>query len=401
MDTSPAASSVSEYSQKELITFLLDHARNEGLPVAVWQLPGTEETHMILSARSRKPDAGEILEELDPGFMMAPFDKNAPRYFLPADRIFTFKDGRLKSPAGPVAEKSSRWLGEQLPSASMEISPLRALPLQGSVPPDASEEAFLNMVRQGLLQIKAGAFEKIVPSRTRTVPLPENFEIGEAFENLCTRYPQALISFVNIPGVGSWLGASPEILVCVEDKTLFKTVALAGTQPYQPGIDLRSVAWTQKEIEEQALVERYVISCFKKIRLREYEEHGPKTVVAGNLMHLKSEFTVDMRATGFPQLGTVMLDLLHPTSAVCGMPLETSLAFLKEHEKYSRGFYAGYLGPVNVHNRIDLFVNLRCMQVAGQLGILYAGAGVTADSIPEKEWDETEMKMNTLLNALF
>lgn len=401
MDTLPAVSSVSEFSQKELISFLLQRAGQEEIPVAVWQLPGADETHMILSETSRKLDAEEFLEELDPGFMMAPFDKSAGRYFLPADRFFTFRNGRIQTADGPAAEKSAQWLNEHLPSAPADIKPFRTLPLQAPAPEDASRNTFLNIVREGIAQIESGAFEKIVPSRTRTIPLSANFDVVTAFQRLCSYYPQALISFVNIPGVGSWLGASPEILVCVQDKTLFKTVALAGTLPYQPGIDLRSVAWTQKEIEEQALVERYVISCFKKIRLREYEEHGPKTVVAGNLIHLKSEFTVDMKTTNFPQMGTVMLDLLHPTSAVCGMPLETSLAFLKMHEKYDRGFYAGYLGPVNVHNRIDLFVNLRCMQIADRQGILYAGAGVTADSIPEKEWEETEMKMNTLLNVIF
>ena len=137
-----------------------------------------------------------------------------------------------------------------------------------------------------------------------------------------------MISFVSIPETGSWLGASPELLVSVEDKTTFRTTALAGTLPYTEGTNLKTVAWTQKDIEEQALVERYIISCFKKIRLREYEEHGPKTVVAGNLMHLKSDFTVDMKATNFLQLGSVMLHLLHPTSAVCGVPLDTALEFL-------------------------------------------------------------------------
>jgi isochorismate synthase len=117
-------------------------------------------------------------------------------------------------------------------------------------------------------------------------------------------------------------------------------------------------------------------------------------------MHLKSEFTVDMQATNFPQLGSVMLKLLHPTSAVCGMPLETSLEFLKRYEGYNREFYAGYLGPVNIHNNTDLFVNLRCMQVLGKQGVLYAGAGVTVDSSPEEEWAETEMKFNTLLNVI-
>ena len=123
-------------------------------------------------------------------------------------------------------------------------------------------------------------------------------------------------------------------------------------------------------------------------------------MVAGNLMHLKSEFTVDMKATNFPQIGSVMLDLLHPTSAVCGMPLESSLSFLREQERHDRAFYAGYLGPVNVHNNIDLFVNIRCMRLSGNRGILFAGAGVTADSVPEKEWEETEMKFDTLFKVI-
>jgi isochorismate synthase len=160
------------------------------------------------------------------------------------------------------------------------------------------------------------------------------------------------------------------------------------------------VAWTQKEIEEQALVERYIISCFKKIRVREYEEHGPKTVLAGSLMHLKSDFTVDMKAINFPSLGSVMLQLLHPTSAVCGMPLEPAVDFIRLYEGYDREFYSGYLGPVNFQNNTNIFVNLRCMQLLDKEAVLYAGAGVTIDSVPEAEWEETEMKLNTLLNVI-
>jgi isochorismate synthase len=117
-------------------------------------------------------------------------------------------------------------------------------------------------------------------------------------------------------------------------------------------------------------------------------------------MHLKTEFTVDMKVTNFPQLGSVMLNLLHPTSAVCGMPLEPSLEFLQQHEGYDREFYSGYLGPVNVDNNIYLYVNLRCLQLLKGQALVYAGAGVTIDSTPETEWEETEMKLNTLLKVI-
>ena len=388
-----------KYSDRELLSFLLSHAGTKEHPVALWRLPGTGLTQLIISEKYLELDKEEFLEEQDPGFLIAPFEKSKNRLFLKADQFFTFENGTLKAHATPLEETSTQWLQDQLPAYSG--GKYKPGTFRAASPGDTTRESFLKIVEAGVKEIEKGRMEKIVPARTRTVDLPESFDIVESFQKLCINYPQALISFVSIPGVGSWLGASPEALVCVQNKSIFRTVALAGTLPFQPGVDLRSVAWTQKEIEEQALVERYVISCFKKVRLREYEEHGPRTVVAGNLMHLKSEFTVDMKATNFPQIGSVMLDLLHPTSAVCGMPLEPAREFLKHHESYDRGFYAGYLGPVNIYNNIELFVNLRCMQISGSRGILYAGAGVTVDSVPEKEWSETEMKFNTLLNVIF
>ena len=122
--------------------------------------------------------------------------------------------------------------------------------------------------------------------------------------------------------------------------------------------------------------------------------------IAGNLVHLKTEYEVDMVATNFPQLGSVMLQLLHPTSAVCGMPLEPAREFLQANEGYDRQFYSGYLGPVNVKGESTMFVNLRCMQLLNKKAILYAGAGVTIDSDPEKEWEETELKFDTLMATL-
>jgi isochorismate synthase len=173
-------------------------------------------------------------------------------------------------------------------------------------------------------------------------------------------------------------------------------MALAGTQKARGDNPLKNAAWTQKEIEEQALVSRYIVNCFKKIRLREYQELGPKTTVAGGLLHLKSEFLVDMRATNFPQLGSVMLKLLHPTSAVCGMPKENALDFLDSEETFDRTYFSGFVGPVNLDGETDLFVNLRCARLENNEALLFAGAGITEDSVPEKEWEETELKCTIL-----
>jgi isochorismate synthase len=384
-------------TETEILKFLLNHALENDLPIAFWHLPNASVKYLIISQAHSVLEKNYPLEELPAGFLFAPFDREKSALFLPGDFIFAFENDRLRATETPAEIASAAWLEEKL-----RLSPVTRHISFKPVPLSASEsqQDYLELVKLSTEAIEKGIFEKVVPSRTWVIDFAEDFDVIRSFEKLCNRYPQALVSFVSIPGTGSWLGATPEELVSVENNAIFKTVALAGTLPYQEGMNLRAVAWTQKEIEEQALVERYVISCFKKLRIREYEEHGPKTIVAGNVVHLRSDFSVDMKSINFPQLGSVMLQLLHPTSAVCGMPLETSLEFLKQHEGYDREFYAGYLGPVHVNNDIHLYVNLRCMKLLNGKAVLFAGAGVTFDSVPEKEWEETEMKFKTLLNVI-
>jgi isochorismate synthase len=373
---------------------LLNHAFANGDAVALWRLPNQIIQQLIISKTEKVLTQEAALEDLGEGFMISPFMAEE-RTFLSADYYFRFAEKRLEEPQSAAETNAHAWLKQS--------KPMDAVPVfyeKNTVSKDTSVKGdYVNLVNEAIQLIKAGAAEKIVPSRTKT--LATSINLLEAFDTLCQRYPTAMVSLVSTPKHGTWLGATPELLVSLENQRIFKTVALAGTKAWIPGTDSKNVAWTQKEIEEQALVERYIISCFKKIRLRDYEEHGPKTIIAGNLMHLKSDFKVDMKETNFAQLGTVMLKLLHPTSAVCGMPKDLSLDFLLKHEGYDRELYSGYLGPVNIQQNTELFVNLRCLQWKKSSAQLYAGAGVTIDSVAEKEWEETEMKMNTLLSVIF
>jgi isochorismate synthase len=384
-------------SETDLQSFLLNFAVNSDFSLALWRLPNNSARHMILAQQNDLVSKNSPLEDMPTGFIFSPFDRTQDSIFLKAQYSFSFDDGLLKNPETQLEISSSTWLNGLDRNTLTKKKRVAKSTLSFT---ETSRSAFLNLVTKAIELIETGAVEKIVPSRLKKISLPEHFDVTALFQKLCKNYPNALVSIVYTPEYGVWVGVTPETLVSIEDKTIFKTVALAGTKPYDESISLKNVAWTQKEIEEQALVERYIISCFKKIRLREYDEHGPKTSVAGNLMHLRSDFTVDMKATNFPQLGSVMLNLLHPTSAVCGMPLDNALEFLKSNEGYDREFYAGYLGPVNFHRDTHVFVNLRCMQVLEDSAILYAGAGVTLDSVPEHEWNETEMKFNTLLSVI-
>ncbi|MBK5280273.1 MAG: chorismate-binding protein [Bacteroidia bacterium] len=389
------SASVQPITERNLLPHLLNKYLIQGSAISLWRLPDSNEKHLLVSTDGVKILEDVILEDSESGFIFCPFDKARPKLFLKGDLIFSFNNGELSEHSKSIVDPSEI-ANEQ---SNAQKKPTYFL-CKDNLIPSTEKNDYTTLVEKCLKGIAEDLFEKIVPSRSLSFALPAGFDPLTTFHNLCETYPNAFVSLVSTSETGTWLGATPELMVSVNSNLKFKTVALAGTKVFQQGTDLKSVAWTQKDIEEQAMVSRYIINCFKKIRLREYVEHGPRTAVAGNLIHLKTDYEVDMLATNFPQLGSVMLSLLHPTSAVCGMPLENTLQFLTQNEGYDREFYSGYLGPVNFKNESNIFVNLRCMQVQKTIGWCYAGAGITVDSEPEQEWMETEMKMNTLLSVI-
>ena len=395
-------------------TTLWSKATSYSYAAALWRLPKSTYKHLIVDI-SGKVDRVKIdLEETQSGFAFSPFLNpdgtqtlliKADIYFMfDADNQLTEDDCENGLVMGRDFNRSIFLEDDIEPIIQSKSSKTTQKPLVDSS--DSTAAAYISSVRQAVEAIQNGQMQKVVLSRSKDIQLSDSLEIVDAFDKLCQAYPNAFVSAVYLPEEQAvWLGASPETLVSMNRDGIFRTISLAGTQSaYDTDGQLvhpSEARWTQKEIEEQALVSRYIISCFKQIRLREFIEIGPKTVLAGNLMHLRTDYEVDTKAVNFPQLGTVMLDLLHPTSAVCGMPKAPALDFILQHEQNEREFYSGFLGPVNVQQETHLFVNLRTMKIQQQYARLFAGAGITEDSIPEKEWKETEMKCETLLSVVF
>ena len=91
---------------------------------------------------------------------------------------------------------------------------------------------------------------------------------------------------------------------------------------------------------------------------------------------------------------------LHPTPAVCGTPREAARAAIAELEPFDRGCYAGPVGWVDARGDGEWAIALRCAELPGTTARLFAGAGIVADSDPEREFDETERKFRALLDSL-
>ncbi|TDB64681.1 isochorismate synthase [Arundinibacter roseus] len=384
-----------------------------GYPAAVWRMPHAQELNLLISIQDGIRQQIADLENLPACFVIHPFESpsSGESYILEGDVLITFSEDMQ------LLRLTNR-LGEEQPAVQQLFDRAKQLSAQDEVKPvvwnglsrrsetdPASRAHYTQAVEKAVEEIRAGNFMKLVLSRTKPGHYSKDFRPFQAFLRLCSAYASAFVSLVNLPDRGEqWMGATPETLVSVSADGIFKTTSLAGTQSIKNAegdlIPPKKVLWGQKEIEEQALVSRYIIECFKKIRLREYLETGPKTIRAGNLYHLRTDFEVQMKEVNFAELGTVMLKLLHPTSAVCGMPRESARTFIKNIEGFDRSFYSGFLGPVQMAGESALFVNLRCVRLSEGTATFFAGAGITEDSDPMREWEETEMKCETLLSVL-
>ena len=248
-------------------------------------------------------------------------------------------------------------------------------------------------------QLESNRFSKIVLSRTQDYTEPVSKSPDQLFFDACSRYPRLFVSLVSLPDGECWLAATPEILLeGVGEK--WRTIALAGTMQLH-GEQLKgegeTIRWSTKNIQEQRYVATYIASCLERFSLP-FKEEGPRTVRAANLVHLRSDFSFILHNKG-TRIGE-LLQALHPTPAVCGLPKRETFDFIVRHEHTPRRYYSGFMGPLNMCDETHLYVSLRCMSIHQDVYRLYAGGGLLKDSQLEQEWQETEAKMQIMKNLL-
>lgn len=376
------------------IDVFLNSCVEQKIPFALYKLPNSSQSKLIVSFEKTEVRKKIDFDECGSGFVMAPYHKvNELPYFYKNDFEVDFED--------IIEIEVPEDLRDLLGISKSNLTDKFSLKLKSE---NTSSESHKKNVEAVIDRIQKGEAKKVVLSRIKHLGKITENNLFIGFQNLSKSNPTGFVSLVNVPWKNQvWLGASPEILVSQDENGMFKTVSLAGTQTAfdKDGNEIRPIdaLWSHKEIEEQAFVGRYIINCLKKIRVREFLEEGPKTIKAGNLLHLNTSYTIDTKEINFGNLSSVMLDLLHPTPAVCGMPKEAAEHIIDRVEDYDREFYSGYLGPVNIKNRSQLFVNIRTMKIENGQVYAFAGGGITEDSDPEKEWNETEIKLQTILKS--
>ena len=232
--------------------------------------------------------------------------------------------------------------------------------------------------------------QKLVLARSTDVP-HSGTHPAALFARACEQYPEAFVTLFSAPQCGTWLVATPEVLLARDDDH-WHTMALAGTMPYSDDMP----QWSDKNLQEQAYVSRYISDC-----LSHYSHHvsmtGPYTTRSASLVHLRTDFTfnlVDDAAVGD------LLDALHPTPAVCGLPKEDAHRFILDNETCERSYYSGFSGPLNINGTTAIYVSLRCMRILEDRYRLYAGGGILPQSEESQEWSETSAKMQAMLSLI-
>ena len=247
-------------------------------------------------------------------------------------------------------------------------------------------------------QLEADKFRKIVLARCADEKMPGGVTPMELFYRACQRYPRLFIALVDTPQSGCWLTATPEILLDGHGND-WRTIALAGTMKLE-GEQLNgegeTLTWSTKNIQEQRIVATYITECLEQFT-GDFKEEGPRTVRAANLVHLRSDFTFKLNQNA--RVGDV-LQVLHPTPAVCGLPKRETFRFIVKNEHTPRRYYSGFMGPLG-QEETHLYVSLRCMNIEGGTCHLYAGGGLLKDSVELQEWQETEAKMETMKRLLY
>ncbi|MEM7299305.1 MAG: chorismate-binding protein, partial [Bacteroidota bacterium] len=220
---------------------LIESLIQSGYAFAAWSMPQSRSVMMIISLTDASQTEKQ-LSEMDSGFLVNEFASNHPirPYFISADILI--KDEQLS--LDPKAKASE--IDELISSIDTQEIGKRD---QVSETISASEgNNFIDAVEAAVQEIRNGEFEKVVLSRTKDLPLPEDFNAWELFTAVNEKYVNAFCSLSFIPGKGVWIGATPELLIS-DDTERFKTVSLAGTKGLENDQELSEIAWTQKEIE--------------------------------------------------------------------------------------------------------------------------------------------------------
>lgn len=295
---------------------------------------------------------------------------------------------------------------QQIPQSHHSHFRLASPTCQEQQEEDRRQNHYKQAVQQALTEIGRGDYQKIVVAWKRSLRLEsypqgkENFD-QQVFTELYRANPAADVFRVRTGPDETWLGASPEILADLQTN-LFTTHPLAGSlsrsQAKTHEQARKILLHSAKDLGEHAFVVDHIAQALQSLPgVVATVPSTPGLTATDSMWHLGTPITANV------PLHTDSLKLaaaIHPTPAVCGAPLHATYSRIRQLEDEPRSYFSGLVGWADAIGRGRWSLVLRCAQRKAENIHLFAGAGIVAGSTPEQELQETQAKMQTVLNAI-
>ncbi|RMQ40799.1 Isochorismate synthase [Pseudomonas cichorii] len=289
-------------------------------------------------------------------------------------------------------------------SLASEWASILARPVPGDCAP-ADNYVRLSMahlwkqdVSNAVSRIQRSDLQKVVLARSQNVPAAQPVHV--VMQNLLRKQPNAYL-FAFARDSSCFIGASPECLLTVQGNRL-QTMALAGSAPRGQNApdDARlgeQLLASQKDNAEHAMVVASLRECLDRHCLELEIARQPRLHKLAHIQHLLTP----VQGTLAPGASLLAIaESLHPTPAVGGLPRNQALEYIRNHEHLDRGWYAGPVGWLDDRGSGEFAVALRSALLDGNRATLFAGCGLVSESEPESEYRESDLKMQTMREAL-
>lgn len=282
-------------------------------------------------------------------------------------------------------------------SVAREAAQLEAL---GVARATVEKEEFETMVETAKKHITVGDIFQVVLSKRYDFELEG--DLSKFYEALSQINPSPYMYFLKF-GQRKIIGSSPEMLVRVENRQV-ETFPIAGTRPHLP--DSRENAKLTKEMlaDPKERAEHVMLVDLARNDVGKVAEYGsvkvPELLTVQQFSHVQH---IVSRVVGTLRAGLDSFDAMRavfPAGTVSGAPKPRAMEIIEELEPVRRGPYAGALGYFSFNGNADFAITIRTLVARGTKCSIQAGAGIVADSDPEKEWYETESKAAGLMKSV-
>lgn len=257
---------------------------------------------------------------------------------------------------------------------------------------------WLQRVQEALESIETGPLEKVVVAGRRTATFDAAIDPDVLAARLASAYP-GCYRFLAAPSSDrAFVGAPPERLLKLSGRTL-ETEALAGSAPRgrTEADDARHrTHLCEREVEgrEHGLVVDAIVDRLGDHAVSIGERHVRRLAT---VQHLRTPITATLEEGAHV---LELVEVLHPTPAVGGVPRDSALEMIDALESFDRGWYAAPVGWFDAAGDGEFAVGIRSGLVDGQDLHLFAGNGIVTGSEPTAEWDELELKFEAVLEVL-